>query len=103
MFLGHADDDVGGHGVAEDGDTAVAQAFGEGRDLRGLVCQGCCGAADFGDAAGQGARVAAVATEIERDGDVAGASEGDGEGLHQLLGAGEAVRDDDDRGWAGRI
>ena len=52
-------------------------------------------------AAGQGLRMPAVTGKVEGDGDHAVARGGRREGLHQLLRAGEAVRDDDDRSLPG--
>ena len=99
-----AHDDVRSHGVAEHGEAAVAQRAGEGGDGSGFAEPRVRVApSGLGDAAGQGGGVTAVAGEVEGHCDVAVAREGRRKGPHELLRAGEAVRDHDHRaGRAGR-
>ena len=69
--------------------TTTAEALEQGARPHAVV----------GEAARQWRRVAPVAREVERDRDIAVAGEGDGEGLHELLGAREPVRDHHHRRW----
>ena len=92
--VGVAHHHVGGHRVAEHREAAVAAV--QAHRVAAHRVQGgqevALHRAEVGQASAQRLRIAAVAGKIEGDGDVAVARQGGGEGLHQLLRAGEAVR-----------
>jgi hypothetical protein len=101
MRAGVAHDDVGGHRVAEQRQASPVhpgQGPGERHHAVERVQQRAGARVLVGEAAGHRGGVPAVAGEVEGDGDVAVAGEGDRERLHQLLRAGEAVGDHGQRG-----
>ena len=83
--------------MAEQGDAAIGAGQGEGGigDAGEFVHQRERGAVDSGDVARHRHGVAAVALEIEADGDVAGLGERQRKAVHQLPRPGKAMRDDD--------
>jgi len=86
--------------MAEYGQTAVTESAGKIADAPQRLDQRPGRPIDVGDAAGQRLGIASVAREIERDGDVAVARQIQREGLHELLGSRETMRDQDHRPWA---
>ena len=97
VCCGGADDDVGGHGMAQkrDGAGPAFRLPRGGDDVPRLFDQTHRGAFDHGDIARHRLRVAAMPVEIEGPDAVARLRQGQGITLHHLARSGEAMGDDD--------
>ena len=105
MRLSVADDDIGRHRMTEQDDASITvrQAVRIGHHLVESGQQGSSALVGIGHSAAQGRGIPRMAGKVEGHGHVAVAGKRDGEGLHHLLRAGEAVADDHDRCRPGRV